>query len=69
VVTRGSRKDGKVTRIFVKNYRDIVRVVGATVINNPADVAPLTMAIKNKVNVREYFANLEKADFELKTLL
>lgn len=66
IIARGSQTEGKVTRIFVKKYGDITRIVGATVVNNPADVAPLMMAIKNKVDVSSKVAELEKA--ELKTL-
>lgn len=68
VIARGSWKEGKVTRIFVKKFGDLTRIVGATVVNNPADVAPLTVAIKSKVDISSKVAELEKADFDLKAL-
>lgn len=64
VIMRGSEVEKKVTRIFVKNYPGIMRVVGATVVNYPADVALLTMAVKNKINVASKVAQLEKADLK-----
>lgn len=69
IVVRGSAADGKISRIFVKKYGAINRIVGATVINNAAEVAPLTMAIKNKVDVSEHVADLGKAEFDLKLLM
>ena len=69
VVSRGSVEGGKMTRIFVKTIGGVMRVVGATIINNPMEVAPLTSAVKNKVDI---FANKEKLaepNFDLKELL
>lgn len=69
IFVRGSRKDGKVTRIFVKKLGGIVRIVGATVVNSAQDVAPLTMAIKNKSDVGASVRKLGEASFDLKELL
>lgn len=69
VVVRGSRSNGKVTRIFIKNLGGINRIVGATVVNSAMDVAPLTMVIKGKTDVSTHLANLGKAEFDLKTLI
>ena len=69
IVVRGSRQEGKVTRIFIKTLDGIMRIVGATVVNSPMDVAPLTMAVKNKTDVSAHLADLGKAEFDLKNLL
>lgn len=69
IIVRGSREEGKVTRIFVKNLGGINRIVGATVVDSPMDVAPLSMVIKNKSDVSNYLAQLGKAEFDLKTLI
>ena len=66
---RGSSKEGKVTRIFVKKYNGIFRIIGATVVNNPADVGPITMAVKNRVDIAKYIDDLQKIDFDLKQLV
>lgn len=69
IVVRGSRQVGKVTRIFVKNLGGVVRIVGASVVNSPVDVAPLTMAIKSKVDVSAHLADLGEIEFDLKALI
>jgi hypothetical protein len=69
IVVRGSAKVGKVTRIFVKKYDGISRIVGATVINNPSDVAPLTMIIKGMIDIGTHLADITSNDFDLKNLV
>ncbi len=69
IIKRGSVDAGKMTRIFVKTIDGVMRVVGATIINNPMEVAPLTAVIKGKVDI---FKNKDKfvdASFDLKELL
>ncbi len=68
IVVRGSSADGKVTRIFVKKYNGISRIVGATVVNNPVDVGPISMAVKNRVDVAGHIDDIGRLDFDLKTL-
>lgn len=69
VVSRGSASENKVTRIFLKPYNGKMRIVGATVVNNPADVSPLTLTVKNKIDISSHKDNLGKSDFDLKRLL
>ena len=69
VVSRGSEDSGKMTRIFIKTIGGVMRVVGATVINDPSGVAPLVSAIKNKVDISPYKDRLSNADFDLKRLI
>ncbi len=69
VIVRGSVGAGKISRIFIKKYDQVTRIVGATVINNPMEVAPLTMAIKGQADVSTHVADLGKAEFDLKTLV
>lgn len=69
VVNRGSVADGWMTRIFVKTIDSEVRVVGATVINNPAEVSPLTSAVKDRVDIGQHKNRLADLDFDLKNLL
>ena len=68
VVSRGSVENGKMTRIFVKTMGGVMRVVGATVINSVADVSPLTMVVKSKVDVSKYKGKLIDLSFDLKEL-
>lgn len=69
VVTRGSVAEGKMTRIFVKTIDGVVRIVGATVINDPAEVSPLTAAVKSKVNISPYREKMSDVSFDIKNIL
>lgn len=69
VFVRGSFEEGKVTRMFVKKYNGISRIVGATVVNCPSDVGPITMAVKNRVDVASKLEDLKRTDFDLKQLV
>lgn len=69
VVTRGSVEDGKMTRIFVKTIDGVTRIVGATVINDPAEVGPLTMAVKGKIDVGQFKEKLADLSFDLRNIL
>ncbi len=68
-VVRGSAGEGKVTRMFIKKYDGISRIVGATVVNCPSDVGPITMAVKKRVDVAKFISELGKSDFDLKSLI
>lgn len=67
-IFRGSVESGKMTRIFMKTIDGVMRIVGATVINDPAEVGPLTSAVKNKIDIRKYKDQLSEVNFELKNL-
>ncbi len=69
VIKRGSVADKKMTRIFVKTIDGVRRIVGATVINNPVEVAPLTRSIKEKINVSDFKDQLSSAGFDLKSII
>ena len=69
VVSRGSVEAGKMVRIYIKTISGVMRIVGATVINNPAEVAPLTSAVKNKIDIFKYKIRLSDSNFDLKNLL
>lgn len=69
VVLRGSVAESRMTRIFVKKIGGAVRIVGATVINNPADVGPLTMVIKGKNDISAQINNLAESSFALASLM
>jgi len=69
VIVRGSKELGRVTRIFIKKFGQLTRIVGATVVNSVADVAPLTMAVKNKTDISANVVQLQEASFDLKALL
>ncbi len=74
VVVRGSAEAGKVTRIFIKKYPStgsgqVTRIVGATVVNNPVDVGPITIAVKNRIDVAKYVGDIDRLDFDLKSLI
>lgn len=68
VVSRGSVEEGRMTRIFIKTIDNVMRVVGATVINSTADISPLTTAVKNKVDISSYKENLSDSEFDLNKL-
>jgi hypothetical protein len=57
------------TRIFVKTIDGEMRVVGATIINNQSEVAPLTSAVKGKIDVSGFEDRLGDKDFNLSELL
>ena len=69
IVSRGSAEDAKMTRIFIKTIGGVMRIVGATVVNNSSEVSPLTMAVKNKVDVAKYKDKLSDQNFDLKNIL
>ena len=80
IIVRGSVENLKMTRIFIKTIdgrwprgasgpEGILRIVGATVVNNPAEVGPLTMAVKNKVDISTYKDKLGDANFDFKNLV
>src|SRR3989338_1121483 len=68
IIVRGSVENHKMTRIFVKTINNVMRVMGATVINSTPDVAPLTVAVKSKVDISQYKDELANAGFDLKNL-
>ena len=69
IVNRGSVESGKMARIFIKTIGGIIRIVGATVINDPAEVGPLTTAVKSKLDVATYKDKLRDLNFDLKNIL
>ncbi|MDZ4209937.1 MAG: FAD-dependent oxidoreductase, partial [Candidatus Curtissbacteria bacterium] len=69
IISRGSVESGKMTRIFIKTIGSVMIIVGATVINNPANVAPLTSIIKKKVDVSAYKEKFVDLSFDLNDIL
>jgi NADPH-dependent 2,4-dienoyl-CoA reductase/sulfur reductase-like enzyme len=69
VVKRGSVEANKITRIFVKTINGVMRIVGASIINNPAEVGPLTSAVKNKIDISAYIEKLSDQNFVLSDLM
>ena len=69
VVSRGSVESGKMTRIFVKTIGGVMRVVGATIINNPMEVSPLTTVVKGKIDISSNKDSLSDINFDLKNLI
>lgn len=69
VISRGSIEEGRRSRIFIKTIDGVMRIVGATIINHPAEVGPLTMAVKNRVDIVRSKDKLSDTDFDLKGLL
>lgn len=68
-ITRGTIPEGKMTRIFIKEIRGTTRIIGATVINSVADVAPLTSAVKNKSDVSKFKDKLADSNFNLVSII
>ncbi|MDP2632956.1 MAG: FAD-dependent oxidoreductase [Candidatus Curtissbacteria bacterium] len=69
IISRGSVESGKMTRIFIKTIGSVMIIVGATVINNPANVAPLTSIIKKKVDFSAYKEKFVDLSFDLNDIL
>lgn len=68
-ISRGSMEEGKMTRIFLKTIRGVTRIVGASVINHPMEVAPLTLAIRGKLDVSSYKEQLADTSFDLRGII
>ncbi len=68
IIVRGSVENHKMTRIFVKKLNGVTRIVGATIINDPAEVSPITFAVKNKADVSKFLEKLADQDFSLKEI-
>jgi len=69
VIVRGSVDSGKMARIFIKKMNGSMRIVGATVINDPAEVGPLTTVVKSKIDVSTHIEKLSDQSFDLKHVL
>ncbi len=67
-IARGAVAEGKMTRIFIKTIDGVMRVVGATVINDPKQVAPLTFATKNKTDISKWKGKLGDTGFDLREI-
>ncbi len=65
IVSRGLVELGKMTRVYIKTIEGVMRIVGATVIDNSAEVAPLTALIKGKVNIANNREKLSDISFNL----
>lgn len=68
-VNRGSVSEGKMTRIFIKTINGVMRMVGATIINDPSQVSPLTMAAKNRIDISKFKEKISDSSFELRNLV
>lgn len=69
IIVRGSVENQKMARIFIKKIAGVTRIVGATVINDPAEVAPLTAVVKNKKDIFPFKNYLTDTAFDLKEML
>jgi NAD(P)H-nitrite reductase large subunit len=69
IISRGSVESGRMTRIFIKSIRGVMRIVGATVINSAIDVAPLTVLIKGKADISGNREKLSDIGFNLVELV
>jgi len=69
IIVRGSVENQKMARIFIKKMNGISRIVGATVINDPAEVAPLTVSVRNKIDILKFKNRLSDQAFDLKEML
>lgn len=69
VIKRGSVEAGKMARIFVKSINGTMRVVGASIVNNPAEVSPISSVIRSKKDVSAFADKLSDLNFDLKTLM
>lgn len=65
IINRGSVEGGKMTQVYIKTIGGKLRIVGATAINNPTEVATLTAIIKNRVDVSRFKEKLSDINFNL----
>ena len=78
VIRRGSVQAGRMAQIFVKKYLSTdstgslqagsgstTRIVGAIIVNDFSEVAPITATIKNKVDVLSNLQKLSDLNFDL----
>ena len=68
IIVRGSVETNKISRIFIKAINGLTRIVGATVINDPAQVSPVTTAIKSKKDISSLVEKLSDRNFPLNNL-
>jgi NAD(P)H-nitrite reductase large subunit len=64
-ITRGSRKEGSIGTLFLKD----VRLIGATLVNRAREQRAITQLIKNKVDLKDYLDKLSDPNFDLYTLI
>lgn len=69
IIKRGSVEAGKMARIFVKSMNGSMRVVGASVVNDPSEVAPISAAIRSKKDVSAFVEKIPDLDFDLKEIV
>ncbi len=69
IITRGSVEAGKMARIFVKSINGTMRMVGASIVNNPAEVSPISAIIRLKKDVSPFVDKIGDSDFDLKELI
>src|SRR3989344_1025915 len=69
VVIRGTVENNKMSRIFIKEIDGVMRIVGATVINAPGEVAPITSAVKGKEDISAFVDKIPDLDFDLKGII
>jgi NADPH-dependent 2,4-dienoyl-CoA reductase/sulfur reductase-like enzyme len=65
IIGRGSVKAGRMAQIFVKRYGLQTRIIGAIIINDFNEVAPITAAIKNRTDVSSNLQKLPDLNFDL----
>lgn len=69
IIVRGSVENQKMVRIFIKKMNGVARIVGATIINDPAEVAPITAIVKNKKDILPFKNRLSDSAFDLEEML
>lgn len=69
VVSRGSVESGKMTQIYIKTIGGVMRIVGATVINNVSEVPVLANNIRGKTDISSYKEKFSDIYFNLNEML
>jgi len=82
IIVRGSVEEGKMARIFIKEYPSThsinsgqassgstTRIVGATIINDPSEVSPISAAVRSKTDVSAHVDKLSDLNFDLKEIV
>jgi len=65
VIKRGSVEAGKMARIFVKSINGTMRIVGASIINDPSEVSPISSLIRSKKDISSDIENFSDPNFDL----
>lgn len=69
IIKRGLVGAEKMARIFVKSINGSMRIVGASIVNDPSEVSPISAAIRSKKDISSFVDKLSNLSFNLKEMI